>query len=68
MISKKASKEFKEIYQKEFDIELSDKDALEKTIKLLNLMKAVYKPMLKDDYKKLKKHREETEGYKNKRQ
>jgi len=68
MISKKALKEFKEIYQKEFDIELSDKDALEKAIKLLNLMKAVYKPMLKDDYKKLKKHREETEGYKNKRQ
>jgi hypothetical protein len=62
MISEKALKEFKEIYKKEFDIELSDKDALEKATKLLNLMRAVYGPISKDDYEKLQKRREETKG------
>ena len=50
MITLKELKKFKAIYKKEFDIELSDQDALEKTIKLLSLMKAAYKPILKDDY------------------
>jgi len=60
MISEKALKEFKEIYKKEFDIDLSDQDTLEKATKLLNLMKAVYGPMSKGDYEKLQKRREET--------
>ena len=48
MISEEALKEFKLIYKKKFDIELSDKDALEKAAKLLNLMKAIYKPIYKN--------------------
>lgn len=60
MISEKALKEFKEIYKKEFNIDLSDQDALEKATKLLNLMKAVYGPMSKGDYEKLQKRKEET--------
>jgi hypothetical protein len=62
MISEKALKEFKKIYKKEFDIDLSDQDALEKATKLLNLMRAVYGPMSKGDYEKLQKRREETKG------
>ncbi len=42
MFSKKALKEFKEIYQKNFGKELSEKDALDKALKILNLYKAVY--------------------------
>lgn len=60
MISEKALKEFKEIHKKEFDIDLSDQDALEKATKLLNLMKAVYGPMPEGDYEKLQKRRKET--------
>jgi hypothetical protein len=62
MISEEALKEFKIIYKKEFDIELSDKDASEKATKLLNLVRAVYRPILKNDYEKLQKRREETKG------
>lgn len=60
MISEKALKEFKEVHKKEFNIDLSDQDALEKATKLLNLMKAVYGPMSKGDYEKLQKRKEET--------
>ncbi len=60
MISEKALKEFKEIYKKEFDIDLSDQDALDKATKLLNLIKAVYRPMTKEDYERVQKRREET--------
>jgi hypothetical protein len=60
MISGKALKEFKVIYKNQFNIELSDRDALEKATKLLNLIRAVYRPMTKEDYEKIQKHREET--------
>lgn len=55
MISEEALKEFKVIYKKEFGVDLSDKDTLEKATKLLGLFKAVYKPISKDDYKELQK-------------
>ncbi|MCK9578217.1 hypothetical protein M0R01_01830 [bacterium] len=60
MISEKALKEFKAIYKKEIGIDLSDKDALESATKLLNLMKAIYKPMTREEYEKVQKRREET--------
>jgi len=60
MITPKALKKFKTIYKKEFNIDLSDQDASEKATKLLNLMKAVYRPILKDDYGKLQKPKKGT--------
>lgn len=60
MITEKALKEFKEIYKKEFNVALSDQDALEKATRLLNLIKAVYKPRTKEGYEKNQKQREET--------
>jgi hypothetical protein len=60
MISEKALKEFKAIYKKEFDIELSDQDALESATKLLRLVEIIYKPMTKEEYGKVQKQREET--------
>lgn len=61
-ISEKALKEYKAIYKKEYGIDLPDEDALEQATKLLNLMNIVYRPILKEDYEKLQKSREETKG------
>ncbi|MCK9393221.1 MAG: hypothetical protein WCX30_01665 [Candidatus Paceibacterota bacterium] len=60
MISEKALKDFKAIYKKQFDIELSDQDALESATKLLKLVEIIYKPMTKEEYEKVQKRREET--------
>lgn len=60
MISDKALKEFKAIYKKNFDIELSDQDALDSATKLLRLVEIIYKPMTKEEYERVQKRREET--------
>ena len=60
MISKEALEEFKRIWKKEFGTEISDSDALESATKLLNLMKIIYKPMTKKDYKKISERRHTT--------
>jgi len=60
MISKERLKEFKKIYKKRFGENLSDQIALEKATKLLNLVKDVYRPMIKEEYDKVQKGREET--------
>jgi len=60
MISKEELKEFKKIYKKSFGENLSNQVALEKANKLLNLVKAVYQPMTKEEYDKVQKRREET--------
>lgn len=60
MIYKEELKEFKKIYKKRFGENLSDQVALEKATQLLNLVKAVYQPMTKEEYDKVQKRREET--------
>ena len=52
MITTEQLKEFKEIYKKEFGKDISDKEALESATQLGNLMRIVYKPITKEDYKK----------------
>jgi hypothetical protein len=47
MLSKQAVDEFKALYKKEFGEELSDSEAHEKGLRLINLIKAVYKPIPK---------------------
>ncbi len=42
MLSQKALQEFKNIYQEKFGKELSEKDTLDKALRVLNLYKAVY--------------------------
>ena len=59
MISSKELEEFKKIYKKRFGTDLSDQDALEKATKLLTLVKAVYRPMTKEEYDMIQKRREE---------
>lgn len=43
-----AIKDFKEIYKTEFGIEISDQEAQNQGIRLLQLMNLVYKPISKE--------------------
>ena len=47
-LSKKAIKEFKEIYKKEFGKTISDEEAEEKGQRLLSLFKIIYRPIPED--------------------
>jgi rubrerythrin len=60
-ISKEHLDKFKELYKKKTGKDISDQDALESATKLINLVKAVYRPMTKDDYDKVQKRRLETQ-------
>ena len=59
-ISKEYLDKYKQIYKKKFHKDISDQEALEQATKLLCLVKAIYRPMTKEDYKRLQKRREET--------
>ena len=48
MISRKALEEFKAIWRKEFNEDISDEKATEEGIKLLTLFNAVYRPIKKE--------------------
>ncbi len=50
LLGKKQLDEFKALYKEEFGNELSDEDALESATRLINLVKAVYKPITKADF------------------
>lgn len=47
MLSPKAITEFKAIYKKEFDTELSEQEAQEQGMKLLRFFKLIYQPIPK---------------------
>lgn len=59
MVSEKELEKFKTIYKNRFGVELSNSDALEKAIKLLSLMKLIYRPMTEQEYKILENRRKE---------
>ena len=48
---------FKRIYKQEFNIKLSDQEAMEKGTRLLIGIKAMYRPISKDQYQKLQERR-----------
>jgi len=60
MISKESLEEFKKIYKNKFHKDLSDQEALDKATSLLDLVKAVYKPMTLKEHDVLQKRRLET--------
>lgn len=49
-LSKKAIKEFKELYKKEFKEEIDDATAREMAVRVLNLFRAVYGSLIKNKY------------------
>lgn len=61
MITDKMLKEYKAIYRKKFGKDISDQEALEQATKLITLVKAVYKPITKKEFKEVEKRRKETQ-------
>ena len=51
---------FQALYRSEFGKEISAEQAYEQGIKLVRLMSAVYRPMTKEQFEKIQKHREST--------
>ncbi len=51
--------EFRELYRKRFNKDISYEEAYEGYSRLLILMKAIYKPMTKEGYRKLQERRKE---------
>lgn len=47
IISQEQLEKFKDIYEKECGIRLSDKEALPQAIALLNMIKVIYRPLPK---------------------
>lgn len=54
-LSNKAIVDFKKIYQKKFDVNLTDIEANEKGIELLEFFRLVYRPIPKNEYEYFKK-------------
>lgn len=54
-LDKKVIKEFREIYKKEFGEEINDTTAQEMAIRVLNLFRAVYGPLIKNNYESNKR-------------
>ena len=55
--------EFQTLYKNHFGKEISREEAYEKGIKLLRLIKLVYKPLTEEELSKLQKRRKETNYY-----
>lgn len=58
MISEQALQEFKVIWKKEFDQDISDKEAAEQALNLLNLFDAIYRPIKKESLNEYEKSRQ----------
>lgn len=54
MLSKEDVEKFRKIYRKNFGKEISYQDAYDSAIKLITLVKLVYRPIKKSDLEKLK--------------
>jgi hypothetical protein len=51
---------FQALYRSEFGKEISAEQAYEQSIKLVRLMSAIYRPMTKEQFEKIQKHRAAT--------
>jgi len=60
MLSDEQIKKFQMLYKKYFGKEISKEEAYEEGAKLLRLVELIYKPMTKDEYKKLQERRRQT--------
>lgn len=60
MLSKEHLEKFKALYKKHFDKDISNQEALDKGTRLINLIKAIYKPTSENEYEALQRRRRET--------
>lgn len=55
-------KKFQALYKEHYGREISKEDALDQGLKLLTLMRCIYKPMTEEEYYKINEHRAERVG------
>lgn len=60
VISDEDIAEFQRLYRTRYGKEISKENAYEQGIKLLRLLKRIYKPMTEKQYKAIQQHRAET--------
>jgi urease accessory protein UreF len=60
MLSDEQIEKYRALYKNRFGKEISREEAYEQGIKLIRLVKAVYKPMTVEEYEMLQKRRKET--------
>jgi len=53
-LDEKSIQEFKELYEKEFKEEIDNEKARELAIRVLNLFRVVYRPLIKDKHESRK--------------
>ncbi|HXF29596.1 MAG TPA: hypothetical protein VN457_07070 [Chlamydiales bacterium] len=58
VISDTQLKKFQELYKQKFGIEISSEEAYEKGIKLVCLLRCIYKPMTEDAFNAIQKRRQ----------
>lgn len=54
VLSGKNISSFQTLYKEEFMEEISEEEAYNQAVKLIELVRAIYKPITKEDYKKYK--------------
>lgn len=57
LISEELLDEFKELYKEEFDKQLTDREALDRAMDVLQVFKAVYRPIprgKRDEYRRIR--------------
>jgi len=59
MLTAQQVKRFQEIYNRNFGVSISSKEAYEEGIRLVNLIKTIYRPISELEYKRLKERRGE---------
>jgi hypothetical protein len=57
MLSEKHIIQFRELYKKHFGEEITEEEAREQGIKLIGLVKNVYRPMTFSEFEKVQKYR-----------
>jgi len=62
MLTDEQIEKYRAIYKKHYGKEISKAEALEQGTKLINLIEAVYKPITKEEFKRLQKRRKETDS------
>lgn len=62
-ISDKAVKEFKDIYKKEYGVELSDSDARDQGQRLVNFFEILYEQAARDERRKMRLKRDNIDGF-----
>jgi hypothetical protein len=62
MFSREQIKKFQDIYKETFGVEISQEEAYEKGVSLIQLMRLTYKPMTLREYRNLQKRRKATKN------